>query len=128
MSQKVWPKVFESAQYRSGLENATETAKNIGKYYVTIGRHLLQLILGTVDPRDLLSREELINAYFNEQFASQHLLKPFKVFLSNLAHKNPLIKLLEIGANGENVTLPCMNILSAHGLLQWLRYDYSDVS
>lgn len=128
MLQMEWPKVHESVQYRSALEKATETANNIGKFYVTIGRNVLHLIRGTIDPQDLVSRGELVNAYFDDQFASQHILKPFEVFLSNLAHKNPLMKILEIRADGGSATLPCASILSAHGHPQWLRYDYTDIS
>ena len=123
-----WLKIHESVEYRTGLEKATETANNIGKFYVTIGRNVLHLILGATDPQDLVSGGELVNAYFDDQFASQHLLKPFEVFLSNLAHKNPLMKVLEIGANGGNAALTCANILSAHGHPQWLRYDYTEIS
>lgn len=126
--QSRWPELLESVEYRTTLEEATESSNSVGKFCVAIGRSLFPLIKGTTNLEVFMPGGELFNAYFNEQFSSQHLLKPFEVFLSNLAHKNPLMKILEIGANGGNANLPCANILSADGYPQWLRYDYTDIS
>ncbi|KAH8429841.1 type I polyketide synthase [Aspergillus melleus] len=113
---------------RVALEEEIRAANKTGEFYVSRGQQLLNFLQqGTTfsHPESQESQDETIQAYLNERLASEHLGKPLEAFLSALAHKNPLMKILDIGGGWQD-TAPCAEILSKSGQALWAQYDYTE--
>ncbi|TGO59558.1 hypothetical protein BCON_0043g00160 [Botryotinia convoluta] len=125
ISTSEWAKILHSAEYRNSIENEIKATNRLGHLYVTIGRNLLQIIQGELS---LDGFEETADAYVNEQLASPKIQNQTEVYFSHLAHKNPLMKVIELGRNETNAVSPWLQALSTGGNTQWLRYDYTEAS
>jgi ubiquinone/menaquinone biosynthesis C-methylase UbiE len=60
-------------------------------------------------------------------------VKHFARYLDALAHKNPSLKILEVGAGTGGMTVQIMKILAVHGdnelgIPRYGQYDYTDIS
>lgn len=119
----------EKAVTRAAIEAEIKDASKTGEFYVTRGQQLLQFIQQGAKASfpEVQGSDEVIQGYLNERLASEHLAKPLGAFLSALAHKNPLMKILDVGAGWQDVA-PCAEILSENGQAPWAQYDYTERS
>ncbi|KAI8951015.1 hypothetical protein F4801DRAFT_601649 [Xylaria longipes] len=99
-----------------------------GKFFVVIGRNLIGILCGDVDPLDLMFKDGLAERYYEHMFANEHHAYPCLVHLHLLSFKNPSMRILEIGAGTGGQTIRLLETLSSGGVKKWAQYDYIDVS
>ena len=76
-----------------------------GRMAIRVGRRLLDILRGEVEPLSLMLEDDLLNKYYAESRGQDRVYEQAARFVSLAAHRNPRLKLLEIGA-GTGYVLP----------------------
>ena len=106
-----------------------------GDLSVTVGRNLMAMLQGKVDPLDLLFSGQLAQNFYSSPALAITYTK-FAAYVDLLAHKSPNIKTLEIGAGTGAATAPTLRSLtSCNGrygdgddIPRFSQYVYTDIS
>ena len=69
-----------------------------GRMAVRIGRRLLDVLRGEIDPLSLMLEDDLLNDYYAESRGQDRVYEQAARFVRLAAHKNPQLRVLEIGA------------------------------
>ena len=100
-----------------------------GELIVETGRNLVPILRGERDALDLLFNGDLVkNFYLSPCF--KLIYTKLSVYLDFLSHKNPGLKILEIGAGTGASTVPITGALAASGkdIPRFEKYVYTDIS
>ena len=123
------------AQNMDDLSNLCDRVENNreGRVFVTVGRNLLDIVRGTVDVLDLLFKEGLARDYYEEINTNVICFATFGRYLDAIAHSNPEMKILEVGAGTGGTTANILDALllqgdGAIGTSRFRHYDYTDLS
>lgn len=132
-SHPQWRALSQDREYRDALRHRVENHCKQGKFFVEVGRNLLDILYGAVDPLDLMFKGDLARDYYQEISNSVMYMEPFKQYLDILAHKNPAMKILEVGAGTGGMSAPILETLLLHGenepgTPRYAQYDYTDIS
>ncbi|KAL8726146.1 MAG: hypothetical protein Q9166_006903 [cf. Caloplaca sp. 2 TL-2023] len=126
-------KFSSDAPYREAILENFEQSGPEGKVYVTVGRKLAGILLGELDPLELLLEGKLLQRFYTSSpFIANY--QKISAFVDLSAHKNPNQKILEIGAGTGGATGPILDILSPksptdhHGTPRYDQYTYTDIS
>ncbi|TVY80408.1 Highly reducing polyketide synthase azaB [Lachnellula suecica] len=115
------------------LTQKIENSNASGKLHVTIGRNLLAIIRGSVNPLELLFSDDLAANHYELAIDSGAYCDYLEKYLDLLAHKNPELRIVEIGAGTGSFTKHAIPPLLVHGenelgTPRFAHYDYTDVS
>ena len=126
-----WTDHLDDAKYQDALRHRIETSNSEGKFYIEVARHLLQVLHGEIDPLTILFNGDLAKNYYLE--INARLSGQFGKLLDLLSHKNPGLKVLEVGAGTGGTTAHVMPPLFAHDMQQQgpprcSQYDFTDIS
>lgn len=105
-----------------------------GALTVAVGKSLLQILRGDSDPLELLFGGSLArDFYYGETFAGSYA--KIAKYVELMAHKNPGLKILEIGAGTGAATTPIVQTLwcrsdnkQKSSIARFEQYDFTDVS
>ena len=77
-----------------------EVAANSAQGCMTIrlGRKLLEILRGDIEPLSLMLEDDLLNRYYAENRGQDRVYEQVARFVRLAAHKNPRLRILEIGA------------------------------
>ncbi|PQE28871.1 polyketide synthase protein [Rutstroemia sp. NJR-2017a BBW] len=124
-------KLLEDDSASEELFRRVEAATARGKLIVKVGRNLRGILSGEVDPLWLLFGDPenlLLQTYSFFDETSDHW-KKFLLYMKLLAHKNPNMDILEIGAGtGATTALVIDTFTQQQGNPQFSRYDFTDIS
>ena len=98
-----------------------------GVMVARIGRNLQAILSGEIDSLDLMLQDNLLQDFYSKGLIVPNYTQSVE-YLSFLAHKNPDMTILEIGAGTGGATLPLIKSLQRDGRLMLNRYDYTDIS
>ncbi|KAE9365744.1 BcPKS1, polyketide synthase [Stipitochalara longipes BDJ] len=115
------------------LADRVETANSMGKLHVTVARNLGSIVRGTIDPLELIFSNNLAEEYYRAVFNIGSYCGDVAKYLDALAHKNPVMKILEVGAGTGGFTDILMPTLLHHDEMdsispRFSSYDYTDIS
>lgn len=118
------------------MEQLCENLKNSnrrGKLFIEVGRNLLKILCGELDPLGFFFQGSLVKDYYHEVFDSVNCMAGLEKYLDALAHCNPSMKILEVGAGTGGMTGHILNTLLHHGESElgtprYGQYDYTDIS
>lgn len=118
------------------MERLCEHLKNSnrrGKLFIEVGRNLPSILDGELDPLEFLFQGDLVKDYYHEIFDSVNCMAGLGRYLDALAHSDPSIKILEIGAGTGGMTGHILSTLLRHGESEsgaprYSQYDYTDIS
>lgn len=79
------------------LQQAATTSTQ-GRMTVHLGRRLVEVLKGQVDPLSLMLEDDLLNRYYAENRSQDRVYEQAAHFVRLAAHKNPRLRILEIGA------------------------------
>ncbi len=129
-SRSDWKTLSGDARYIDDLSSRIERSGAQGKFFVAVGQNLLKIIKGDVDPLELLFHGQLAEDYYREVFDNVSCCKHLSTYLDAFAHKNPAMKILEVGAGTGGFTAQILPSLSAEdsGAIRYAQYDFSDIS
>ncbi|RDL41700.1 Thiolase-like protein [Venustampulla echinocandica] len=102
--------------------------------FVRTGQNLTRVLRGEVDALDLFFADGLMRSYYQHVNARATGFKKFGKYLDLLAHKNPGMKFLEIGAGTGATTEVILDILTPgkekgiSSTPRYGQYDFTDIS
>lgn len=130
-----WNKLAEDETYFKELETRLSqgTAAPEAKLCVAIGKVLPQILSGEIDPLQILFNDKLTENVYRFGTGAEIGYAKLAGYLDSLAHKNPDMKLLEVGAGTGGATVPILKALTQHGdneqgSARFDRYDFTDIS
>lgn len=146
-SNPKWTLLMEDAEYREALCDRLESTSAQGNLYIKVGRNLPKLLSGELDPLSFMFQDDRIPNHYQEVNDDVLCFEPFARYLEAISHKNPALKVLEIGAGVGAVTGDVLSVLappsetfSEEGVEgmegdhqytttpRFARYDYTDIS
>ena len=127
-----WKKLTTDHEFREELHARLESSMQ-GLFYLKVGRNLLSILKGELDPLELLFQDGLVGKFYSEINEQVISYKPLLRYLDLLMHKHPDMQILEIGAGTGASTDYILRALTADSddntpLLKCNRYDYTDIS
>lgn len=95
-----------------------------GKLVMAVGTELQNVLDGTADPLEILFSTSLAEEFYLGGYGVDRTSAQLAGYLDVLAHKNPLMRMLEIGAGTGGTAKPVLDILAS----RYRRYVFTDVS
>ncbi len=123
----------QNEQYRETLLHNFEHSCVEGKVIVMVGRNLVGILRGEIDALDLLFRGSLMQEFYSGVFFGVSNQK-IAAYVDLLAHKNPSLSILEIGAGTGSATKQVLDALQPQvkpheqGTPRYDQYTYTDIS
>lgn len=101
-----------------------------GEFYLKVGRNLTKVLLGEIDPLQLIFEdEELVGDFYQEVNETSQSFDMMARYLEALIHKDPGMKILEIGAGtGATTTILNKTLVSQDNNPRYEKYDFTDIS
>ena len=119
--------------YHDALCSRVEKSCNEGSFYVSIGHNLVSILSGTIDVVEFFFSNDLVVRYYQEMFEKIASTKSLSRYIDAMCHKNPAMKVLEVGAGTGSMTNHVLDALTFRGengdvMPRFARYDYTDIS
>ncbi|MCJ1263260.1 hypothetical protein MMC22_003130 [Lobaria immixta] len=133
-SEPEWQSRLQNNEYVELLCDDVAATNNLGRVFVTTGRSLPSILCGEVEPLEFLFGEtNLLRDLYCEVNGSRTCFPEFARYLDALSHKNPTMRVLEIGAGTGGITQKILSTLLAHdgaepGKPRYSSYVYTDLS
>lgn len=128
-----WTGSMTDVEDVEALYSAVENCDAEGKILVRIARNLEQILRGKVDALELLFKDDVIDEYYRAAQDGVMIFTKTMRYIDTMAHKNPGLKILEIGAGTGGATGYIMDTLTHHGeheagAPRFAHYVYTDIS
>ncbi|KAF4962500.1 hypothetical protein FSARC_9423 [Fusarium sarcochroum] len=106
------------------------TSQGLGKIICQIGGRLPDIMLGKVSPLELLVQDNMLSSFNEQDPGTQRAGAQLAGLLRYIAHKNPRIRILEIGAGAGAMTRYALEALGTDksGGPHAYSYHYTDIS
>lgn len=131
-SRPEWKGSLQDAECYESLCKRISVANVQEKLYAAVGQNLVHILGGEVDPLEFLFKGDLARDFYQELNSNTNCLQAFGQYLGALAHENPGMKVLEIGAGTGSMASCVLSILTHNGdaerSLRFDRYDFTDIS
>lgn len=101
-----------------------------GALICAIGENLVPILRGEIEPLSIMLKDNLLESNYSDlEFYGRNYARAAK-FIDLVAHQNPHLRLIELGAGTGGATLPILKTLGAtgDGASRFSRYDYTDIS
>lgn len=98
-----------------------------GKLIMAVGQALKDMLEGSRDPLDVIFGNKIAEEVYRDGLGSNRCYVQLCNYIDALAHKNPAMEILEIGAGTGGATRPVMKTLTKHGR-RYQHYDFTDIS
>ncbi|OJJ48577.1 hypothetical protein ASPZODRAFT_130649, partial [Penicilliopsis zonata CBS 506.65] len=107
-----------------------ESSGSEGRLLCHVGRHLPQILRQEIEPLQLMLEEDRLAAYYSDNPRLERNYRQATRYLELLAHKNPGMSILEIGAGTGGATVPVIEALDrgTSGGHCCSRYHFTDIS
>ena len=93
-----------------------------------VAQNLPDILNDRVDALELLFQDTLMNDYYSETSGCNPSFTKLLKYIELCAHKNPTLRILEIGAGTGGATTGILGALSNTGLDLFSSYDFTDIS
>ena len=129
-----WTVLSEEAEYPPELVSEVEKLDPEGRVISLVARNLPDVMSGKVDALDLLFRDgAVMERFYHSMHGNSSALAKVQRYLDAFAHKNPNIKILEIGAGTGGATEVILAALARQSTLgsasyRFREYVYTDIS
>ncbi|KAF2022424.1 hypothetical protein BU24DRAFT_338244 [Aaosphaeria arxii CBS 175.79] len=116
----------------SALKNLRErvAANKLWRFYGAVADRLFDMLTGSLDPLQLLFGEEYATDFYAETNRYSRCGPALARYLTLLAHKNPGMRILEVGAGTGSTTRIALEALKTGDdeMCRFSRYDFTDIS
>ncbi|KAJ5902202.1 hypothetical protein N7495_002730 [Penicillium taxi] len=109
----------------------TRNMNGAGKLNCILGELLPEILLGKVDTLGMMLEDDMLNNYYRDIDGLRESYTNASLCMDKMAHQNPDLNILEIGAGTGGATLPILNSLGGHELgstPRFSQYTYTDIS
>ena len=118
------------------LRHKVEHSGPEGKILIKVAKNLVPILRGEVDPLELLFEDNLLEDYYRDAHNAEYIFQKAKKYMEVIAHKNPALRVLEIGAGTGSATHNVMDVLippeepvdGSCGTPRLTEYMYTDIS
>lgn len=100
----------------------------VGLILSRIGPYYYDILVGKADPLELLVEDDLLGQLYSEYVLFKKHYAQMTEYFPSLVHKNPNMKILEIGAGTGGATLPLLQKIERDNRLLLDKYTYTDIS
>ncbi|KAL8715329.1 MAG: hypothetical protein Q9225_006403 [Loekoesia sp. 1 TL-2023] len=110
--------------------NQMHESSLMGQLATRVARNLPSILSGATDPLSLLHEQDTLNRLYNDQVESRNTSTQVAVYVDVLAHKNPLLRILEVGAGSASTTKPVLDMLGGKNGAprRYQEYVFTDIS
>jgi NADPH:quinone reductase-like Zn-dependent oxidoreductase/ubiquinone/menaquinone biosynthesis C-methylase UbiE len=114
----------------SALCDRMAVSNKRGELYAKVGRDLTQMLLGEIDPLQLLfTDDQLLADFYEEMSTSSTAFDAVARYLDAIVHKNPGMKFLEIGGGTGAITKFILKALAtSDDVARYGQYAFTDIS
>lgn len=123
-SQSDWITRIEDSSAMQALIDRLGAIDSEGQFFIHVGRNVQSIIRGVTDPVEVIVESGLTERYYEAVCDKGVCCKQLKNYLKALSHKNPQLKILEVGAGTGSITTYVFDGLDT----RFDRYDYTDIS
>jgi len=127
-----WVSRLQDESFMTFLTQRIEEASPEGRLYVTVGRNLPSIMEGTLSPLEVMFHDGLAEAHYQSMCNTIPSCKHLWNFLRAYAHKNPTMKILEVGAGTGSFTghilAPLLHSEHEEDEARISQYDFTDIS
>lgn len=129
-----WRERASSDEYISRMETKLlDEGSAEGKLVVSVGRKLPDILAGEADALELLFKDKLVENVYRSGVGAQLGYDRMVSYIDALAHKNPALRVLEIGAGTGGATRPILECLMTQGngekgTPRFSHYAFTDIS
>lgn len=95
---------------------------------IMLARNIHDIVLGHVDPSTILSDGTSSREYYQSVMTGSPNVPSLTKYLDLLGHKDPGMRILEVGASTGGSTEVVTRALTQEGRPRWAQYDYTDAS
>lgn len=133
-SKPEWQSLLHDNEFIESLCDAVGSTNDLGRVYVATGRSLTCILRGEVDPLEFLFKTDLLKDLYREVNGARICFPQFARYLDALGHKNPNLKILEIGAGTGGTTIKILSTLFSiedsgeDEKPRYSAYHYTDIS
>lgn len=127
-----WTALVKDRMYRDEVCQRLESSIQ-GAFFIKIGRHLPEIIAGSLDPLTFMFQDDFVTEFYREVNDKVICYEPFYRYVELMKHKIPGLKILEIGAGTGATTQYILRALGAQEhdtgcSLSCSQYDFTDIS
>ncbi|KAG9235749.1 phenolpthiocerol synthesis polyketide synthase ppsA [Amylocarpus encephaloides] len=124
-------------EYREKLFQRVDSFGPEGKVIVNLSRALQQIIRGKMNPLHILFADETLAEYYRFENPPPEVLTSIQKYVDCMAHANPDMKVLEIGAGTGGMTKGVLDIIGSSACasdekederLRFSEYVFTDIS
>lgn len=112
-SKPQWQSLLQDKEFIESLCDAVGSINDLGRVFVTTGRSLTSILRGEVEPLEFLFKTNLLRDLYREVNGARTCFPEFARYLDALGHKNPNLKILEVGAGTGGTTEKILSTLSS---------------
>ncbi|KAG7103603.1 Highly reducing polyketide synthase alt5 like protein [Verticillium longisporum] len=124
-----WRQRAADDEYVALMENKLlEAGSPEGKLVVSVGRQLPAILAGEADALELLFQDKLVENVYRSGVGAELGYRRMVSYIDAMAHKNPAMRILEIGAGTGGATRPILECLTTHGIPRFSHYTFTDIS
>lgn len=127
-----WYDLTADVQYQSLCDRVMEIGGRLGDIYVHFGSHLVDMLRGKIDALQVLVPDGRLKDYYELSNNLGQFFNPMQRYVDALAHKNPGMKILEIGAGTGATTgfmLDTLATQTPNGVYtRFSQYDFTDIT
>lgn len=128
-----WSALLRNKENQAAVVDKVENSNAQGKFYVEVGRNIVNILEEKVDPLALLFQGDLAKDFYRDLGNNLALKRALIRYLDVLGHKDPGMRILEIGAGTGAMTSIVVDTLghvgsNGTGCFRYAQYDYTDIS
>ena len=98
-----------------------------GVLIMAVGHALNEMLGGPLNPLDVIFKDKIAENVYRYGLGCQRCYEQLRIYVDALAHKNPAMQILEIGAGTGGATRPVVETLTAQGK-RYENYCFTDIS
>ncbi|KAH8883185.1 beta-ketoacyl synthase domain-containing protein [Thozetella sp. PMI_491] len=98
-----------------------------GVLITAVGRALPDMLGGPLDPLEVVFKDEIAKNVYSDGLGAKRCYAQLCAYVDALAHKNPALQILEIGAGTGGATRPVVETLTRKGR-RYAHYEFTDIS
>ncbi|KAK3680487.1 hypothetical protein B0T22DRAFT_435273, partial [Podospora appendiculata] len=117
-----------TAEDEANIIEQASASNIVGLTLTRLGPQYIDLFTGKADALELLVQDDLLGRLYSEYTLFNCHYAQMGEYMQTLVHKNPFMKILEIGAGTGGATMPLMSKIERDGRLLLDQYTYTDIS